>query len=69
MSIKPRTMPGPPCRRKAIAPSHRRPVLARRMGLDWKYAHPRDVFAEMRSCMDSIAGITWERLEHESSVT
>jgi formate dehydrogenase major subunit len=43
--------------------------LGRRMGLDWKYAHPRDVFAEMRACMDSIAGITWERLEQESSVT
>ena len=43
--------------------------LARRMGLDWNYAHPRDVFAEMRTCMDSIAGITWERLERESSVT
>ena len=43
--------------------------LARRLGLDWKYAHPRDVFAEMRGCMDSIAGITWERLERESSVT
>jgi formate dehydrogenase major subunit len=39
------------------------------MGLEWKYAHPRDVFAEMRACMDSIAGITWERLERESSVT
>src|SRR5204863_7078285 len=24
---------------------------------------------EMRACMDSIAGITWERLEQESSVT
>ena len=23
----------------------------------------------MRQCMDSIAGITWERLERESSVT
>src|SRR5258705_2465872 len=43
--------------------------LGRRLGLDWKYAHPRDVFAEMRACMDSIAGITWERLERESSVT
>jgi formate dehydrogenase major subunit len=43
--------------------------LARRMGLDWTYTHPRDVFAEMRTCMDSIAGITWERLERESSVT
>jgi formate dehydrogenase major subunit len=43
--------------------------LGRRMGLNWRYIHPRDVFAEMRACMDSIAGITWERLERESSVT
>jgi formate dehydrogenase major subunit len=43
--------------------------MGRRLGLNWTYGHPRDVFAEMRSCMDSIAGITWERLELESSVT
>ena len=43
--------------------------LGRRMGLDWRYTHPRDVFNEMRTCMDSIAGITWERLERQSSVT
>jgi formate dehydrogenase major subunit len=43
--------------------------LGRRMGLDWRYTHPRDVFNEMRQCMDSIAGITWDRLERESSVT
>ena len=43
--------------------------LARGMGLDWHYSHPRDVFNEMRQCMDSIAGITWDRLERESSVT
>ena len=43
--------------------------LARGIGLDWHYSHPRDVFNEMRQCMDSIAGITWERLERESSVT
>jgi formate dehydrogenase major subunit len=42
--------------------------LARRMGVDWYYCHPREVFNEMRLCMDSIAGITWERLEQESSV-
>jgi formate dehydrogenase major subunit len=39
------------------------------MGLDWTYSHPRDAFDEMRQCMDSIAGITWERLEQQSSVT
>jgi formate dehydrogenase major subunit len=43
--------------------------LARRVGVDWYYDHPRDVFNEMRTCMDSIAGITWDRLERESSVT
>jgi formate dehydrogenase major subunit len=43
--------------------------LGRRIGLDWNYTHPRDAFDEMRTCMDSIAGITWERLERESSVT
>jgi formate dehydrogenase major subunit len=43
--------------------------LAKRLGLQWQYAHPRDVFDEMRICMDSIKGITWERLERDSSVT
>jgi formate dehydrogenase major subunit len=43
--------------------------MARRMGLDWSYSHPREVFAEMRKAMPSIAGITWDRLERESSVT
>jgi formate dehydrogenase major subunit len=62
--------------RKAIdAPGDARPDLdliieiAQRMGLDWNYPHVRDVFNEMRLCMDSIAGITWDRLERESSVT
>ncbi len=43
--------------------------LARRLGLDWNYGGPKDVFNEMRQAMNSIAGITWERLEAESSVT
>jgi formate dehydrogenase major subunit len=43
--------------------------LARRVGVDWYYNHPREVFNEMRTCMDSIAGITWDRLERESCVT
>ncbi len=42
--------------------------LSRRVGVDWYYNHPREVFNEMRTCMDSIAGITWERLESESAV-
>jgi formate dehydrogenase major subunit len=43
--------------------------LAKRLGLAWTYAHPKEVFNEMRQCMDSIKGITWERLERDSSVT
>jgi formate dehydrogenase major subunit len=43
--------------------------LARRLGLDWDYSGPKDVFEEMRKGMPSIAGITWERLEREYSVT
>jgi formate dehydrogenase major subunit len=39
------------------------------MGLNWNYQGPKDVFNEMRLAMDSIAGMTWERLEHEDSLT
>jgi len=37
--------------------------LAKRLGLDWTYSHPRDVFAEMKLSMHSLDNITWERLE------
>jgi formate dehydrogenase major subunit len=43
--------------------------IARRIGLDWSYTHPRDVFAEMKQAMPSLNGITWERLQREHSVT
>jgi formate dehydrogenase major subunit len=43
--------------------------LARRLGLDWKYEKAKEVWDEMRGCMDSIRGITWERLQRDSSVT
>ncbi len=43
--------------------------MARRLGLDWNYAGPRDVFEEMRRAMPSIAGISWARLEREDAVT
>ena len=43
--------------------------IARRIGLDWDYDGPKPVFDEMRKVMNSIAGITWERLEKENSVT
>jgi formate dehydrogenase major subunit len=43
--------------------------LALRLGLDWRYAGPADVFAEMKRAMPSLDNITWERLEKESAVT
>jgi formate dehydrogenase major subunit len=43
--------------------------MARGLGLDWTYTHPREVFDEMRRGMASIAGITWDRLEREHAVT
>ncbi|MBT6096202.1 MAG: molybdopterin-dependent oxidoreductase, partial [Rhodospirillaceae bacterium] len=43
--------------------------LARRLGLEWTYEHPRDVFNEMKRSMKSLNNITWERLENENVVT
>jgi formate dehydrogenase major subunit len=43
--------------------------IAKRMGLDWNYKGPADVFAEMAQVMPSLNNITWERVERESSVT
>ena len=42
--------------------------IARRMGLDWHYEHPRDVFAEMKQAMPSLDNISWERLQNENGV-
>jgi formate dehydrogenase major subunit len=67
--------------RKAIAaPGEARPDLgliqdlARRMGLDWNYPGEdcgvAAVYEEMRQAMHgAIAGISWQRLEREGSVT
>jgi formate dehydrogenase major subunit len=43
--------------------------IARRLGLPWQYGHASQVFAEMTQAMPSLANITWERLQRESSVT
>ena len=43
--------------------------LAKRIGLDWTYRHPRDVFAEMKLSMKSLDNITWDRLAAENVVT
>ncbi len=42
--------------------------LAKRLGLNWDYTHPSQVFAEMALNMRSLDNITWERLEN-SAVT
>jgi formate dehydrogenase major subunit len=62
--------------RKAVEPpGEARPDLwiiqemARRLGLEWTYTGPAEVFAEMTSAMPSLDNITWERLEHEDAVT
>jgi formate dehydrogenase major subunit len=43
--------------------------LARRVGLEWSYSHPSEVFAEMSQVMPSLRNITWERLDRENAVT
>jgi formate dehydrogenase major subunit len=47
--------------------------IANRLGCNWSYTGPESgvaqVYDEMRLAMNSIGGITWERLEAQSSVT
>ena len=43
--------------------------MARRMGLDWSYQSPADVFSEMAAIMPSLQHISWERLQREGAVT
>lgn len=43
--------------------------IAKRLGLDWVYRGPSDVFADMKKTMRSLDHITWDRLEREGSVT
>jgi len=42
--------------------------LANRLGLNWTYTHPREVFAEMKLSMKSLNNISWDRLENENVV-
>ncbi len=43
--------------------------IAKRIGLEWDYSGPADVFAEMKTVMPSFNNIAWDRLLKESSVT
>ena len=62
--------------RKAVpSPGEARPDLwiigemAKGLGLDWHYDGPEPVFEEMRLAMDSIQGMSWQRLEAEDAIT
>ncbi|MEE9454369.1 MAG: formate dehydrogenase subunit alpha [Paracoccaceae bacterium] len=41
-------------------------ALAQRLGLDWQYNDPAEIFAEMTQTMASLDNITWERLTREA---
>jgi formate dehydrogenase major subunit len=47
--------------------------MAKRLGLNWNYQGPDsgvgEIYEEMRQAMPSIAGISWERLQRQGSVT
>jgi formate dehydrogenase major subunit len=43
--------------------------LARRIGLNWNYKHPSEIYTEMASLMPSLDNIPWDRVENESAVT
>jgi formate dehydrogenase major subunit len=43
--------------------------LAKRLGLSWAYQTPSDVFKEMSIAMDSLHGITWDKLDDKGCMT
>ncbi|HEX7389217.1 MAG TPA: formate dehydrogenase subunit alpha [Acidiphilium sp.] len=43
--------------------------IARRIGLDWNYSGPAEIYPEMAATMPSLDNISWERLEREGAVT
>jgi formate dehydrogenase major subunit len=62
--------------RKAVeSPGHAKPdwwitnQIAQRLGFNWPYTTPKDIYQEMQLAMPSLVNISWERLEKEHSVT
>lgn len=43
--------------------------IAKCIGLNWDNQTVQEVYEEMRACMPSIAGISWQRLQREGAVT
>ena len=43
--------------------------IARRIGMNWNYGHPSEIYTEMASLMPSLDNISWERVARENAVT
>src|SRR5215475_11813010 len=43
--------------------------IAKRIGLDWNYQHPSEIYTEMASMMPALDNISWERVDREHAVT
>ncbi len=43
--------------------------IARRIGLDWNYRHPSEIYTEMAGLMPALDNISWDRIEREGAVT
>tara|TARA_B100000029_G_scaffold139203_2_gene134289 strand:+ start:5874 stop:8627 length:2754 start_codon:yes stop_codon:yes gene_type:complete len=43
--------------------------IGKRIGLNWSYTHPKEIFNEMSKTMPSLNNITWDRLMSQNSVT
>lgn len=43
--------------------------LARRIGCDWGFSDPSEIYTEMAGVMPSLNNISWERVSREESVT
>jgi formate dehydrogenase major subunit len=43
--------------------------IARRIGLDWNYTHPREIYTEMASLMPALDNISWDRIAREDAAT
>lgn len=44
-------------------------LIAQHLGLDWNYAHPKEIYTEMSNLMPSLKNITWDRLMSQDAVT
>jgi formate dehydrogenase major subunit len=43
--------------------------IAKRIGMNWNYRHPSEIYTEMASLMPALDNISWDRIERESAVT